>query len=259
VAREDGPFAVPTIEAPGAASSYDASARPPRMLEMRSLRAPPYAAPMTTAAPLLQFLDHAGVAVFAVSGALAAGRKRLDLLGAIVVAMVTAVGGGTLRDVLLGRHPVFWVSEPRYLAVILGATVATVILTRFGRAPLRALLIADALGVAFFTISGAQITETLSSSGAVIVLMGAITGVAGGVVRDILCNEIPLVLREGRLYATAALAGAAAYHVLASNGVARDVSAWIGMATVAAVRVAAIFFGLKLPIYTVDDAEPRGD
>jgi uncharacterized membrane protein YeiH len=213
---------------------------------------------VTAPSSLLVVLDHVGVGVFAMSGALAAGRKRLDLMGVLVVAVVTAVGGGTLRDVLLGRYPIFWVAEPSYLAVILAAVAFTVIFTRFRRPPLDALLIADGLGLALFTVSGAQIAEGSTRSGAVIVLMGSITGSAGGAVRDVLCNEIPLILKSGPLYATAALAGAAVYFECVTHGLARNPAAGLGMITVAAVRMVSIVFGLSLPVYALDDepAEP---
>ena len=102
---------------------------------------------------ILYLLDLAGVAVFAVSGALAAGRKRFDLLGVAVIAIVTAIGGGTTRDILLNRHPVFWIKDPTYLLVILAAAALTVLYARFQEPPRTSLLIADALGLALFTIS----------------------------------------------------------------------------------------------------------
>jgi uncharacterized membrane protein YeiH len=204
-------------------------------------------------ASLIDLFETLGVGVFAMSGALAAGRKRLDLIGVFVVAVVTAVGGGTLRDLLLGRHPIFWIAEPGYLGVVLAASVFTVLLTRFHPPPLKALLVADALGLALFTVSGARIAEASTESWGVVVSMGAITGVAGGALRDVLCNEIPLVMRSGHLYATAAVAGAAVYLVLSRQGAPANVAAAIGMLTVAGLRLAAIVFGLKLPVYALDE------
>jgi uncharacterized membrane protein YeiH len=128
--------------------------------------------------------------VFAISGVLTAGRKSLDWLGVAVIAVVTAIGGGTLRDVLLNRHPIFWIAEPTYLLVILGVTSFTLFYVRFRSPNRRALLIADALGLAFFTIGGVQIAQQAGLSGLLAVLMGTITGVAGGMIRDILCAEI---------------------------------------------------------------------
>gem|GEM_PF-4868750 len=104
-------------------------------------------------------LDLVGVAVFAISGVLAAGRKGLDVLGAAVIAVVTAIGGGTLRDLLLDRHPIFWIADPTYLWVILAATAVTLGYVRFWAASRRTLLIADALGLAFFTIGGVEIAQ----------------------------------------------------------------------------------------------------
>jgi uncharacterized membrane protein YeiH len=159
---------------------------------------------------LLQIFDLLGVAVFAVSGALAAVRKRLDLLGVVVIAMVTAIGGGTTRDLLLDRA-VFWATQPRYLYVIISAALLTVLWTRRFRPPDRALAFADALGLALFAISGAQIAERAGLPGIVCVILGTITGVAGGVIRDVLTTVIPMVIRRGQIYATAAIVGIVAF------------------------------------------------
>jgi uncharacterized membrane protein YeiH len=197
---------------------------------------------------LLRLLEFAGVAVFAVSGALAAGRKTLDLLGVLVIATVTALGGGTVRDVLLDRHPVFWIAIPGYLYVALAAAVGTLLYTRRFRPPDRSLAYADALGLAMFTISGAQIAEGMHLHGGVVVLMGAITGVVGGVLRDMLTAEIPLILRRGRFYATASITGAIVY-LLLEHVVDRATAGLLGMAWIALLRIAAIHWALVLPVY----------
>lgn len=193
-------------------------------------------------------LELLGVAVFAVSGVLAAGRKGLDALGVAVIAVVTAIGGGTLRDILLDRHPIFWISDTTYLWVILAATAVTLGYVRVWIATRRALLVADALGLAFFTIAGAQIAQQAGVSDFVAVLMGISTGVAGGVLRDVLTAEIPLVMRPGRLYATAAIVGAVSYVLLARWGISRDAAALVGMAAIAGLRLAAILWRLELPV-----------
>jgi uncharacterized membrane protein YeiH len=199
---------------------------------------------------ILRILDFVGVAVFAVSGALAAGRKSLDLLGVVVIATVTAVGGGTLRDIVLGRYPVFWISEPSYLYVIIVAALLTVAYTRRYHPPERLLLIADALGLALFAISGAQIAERAGWSGIVVVVMGTLTGVAGGVLRDVLTAEVPLILRQGRIYATAAIAGVVVYLML--QGVTnRAVAALFGTGCIALLRFAAILWNLTLPVFSL--------
>lgn len=202
-------------------------------------------------------LDLIGVAVFAVSGAIAAGRKRFDLLGVVVIATVTAIGGGTTRDLLLDRHPVFWIRDPTYLLVILAATGLTLLSVRFRELPRTSLLIADALGLALFTISGAQIAEERDLPGVIAVVMGTITGSAGGLLRDVLGAEVPLLLRQTDLYATAAIAGATVYLVLQAIGMERTPAALLGMATVAGLRMAAIAWGLRLPVLHVPDEKPE--
>ena len=204
---------------------------------------------------LAELLDFTGVAVFAASGAIAAARKRLDLLGVVVIATVTAIGGGTLRDLLLARS-VFWVLHPVYLYVILAAALATVAYTRRFGPPDRALAVLDALGLALFTIAGAQVAESLEHRGIVVVVMGTLTGVAGGVLRDVLTNDIPLILRKGQIYATAAIAGAAAY-LLLQLAVERTVAALAGMACIAVLRLGAIAWNWTLPVFHLPDPEDR--
>ncbi len=204
---------------------------------------------------LLYLIQMLGVAVFAASGALAAGRKRMDLLGVLVIAIVTAIGGGTIRDVLLARHPVFWIADTLYLWVSIGAALLTLAYTRFRPAPENALGIADALGLGLFTIGGAQIAEAQGMTGLVVVLMGTITGVAGGVIRDVLSAEIPALLRKGQLYATAAIAGTAAYLLLQLAGLGRAPAALAGMASIVALRVAAILWDLRLPVFIISGDE----
>ena len=201
---------------------------------------------------LLYVFDLVGVAVFAVSGALAAGRKRLDVLGVVVLALVTAIGGGTIRDVLLDRHPIFWLADPVYLTVITLSALLTVALARWRRPPAATLLVADALGLALFSISGAQIAERTGLPALSGILLGTVTGAAGGVVRDVLSAEIPLVLRRGNLYASAAIAGTAAYFALVTLGLPRSGAAGIGMAVVAAVRLASIWWDLQLPEFRLE-------
>jgi uncharacterized membrane protein YeiH len=200
---------------------------------------------------MLRALDLIGVAFFAVSGALAAGRKQLDLLGVVVLAAVTAIGGGTIRDILLDHHPIFWIADASYLMVIVASALITFVAARHVRPPYGLLLVVDALGLALFSVSGAQIAERLGLPAVVVVFMGTITGVAGGAVRDVLSAEIPLVMRSGNLYASAAIAGISLYLVLEAAGLDRTTAAIPGMATVAAIRFAAIAYGLRLPVFEV--------
>ncbi|GJG87298.1 membrane protein [Gemmatimonadetes bacterium T265] len=195
--------------------------------------------------------------MFAVSGALAAGRKQLDLLGVLVLALVTAVGGGTLRDVLLGRNPIFWLASPRYVAAIAVAALLTVAYTRRFRPPENALLVADAVGLGAYAIVGARIAERAGLPPASAVLLGAVTGAAGGAIRDVLCAEIPYVLRRGNLYASAALAGTAAYVGLEAAGVARDAAALAGAALTILVRLGSLRWQLQLPVYRLEEPRER--
>ena len=200
---------------------------------------------------ILYLLDLAGVAVFAISGALAAGRSGLDLLGVVVIAAVTAIGGGTLRDLLLDRHPIFWIRDPRYLYVIGAAALLTVLCARLSPMPHGdLLLIADALGLALFALTGAELAEEAKLPAIIVVLTGTITGVAGGIVRDVLTAQVPLILRHD-IYASAAIAGIVLYLALQKLGTPRRWAFALGLATVAGLRFAAIAWGLQLPVFSL--------
>jgi len=204
---------------------------------------------------LLYLFDLVGVALFAASGALAAGRKRLDLLGVIVLALVTAIGGGTIRDVLLDRHPIFWLADPAYLLVIVATALLVFVVARGRRVPESFLPTADALGLALFSVSGAQIAERAGLPALSGILLGTVTGAAGGAVRDVLSAEIPMVLRRGNLYASAAIAGTSVYFALAALDVSRTSATLAGMGVVALVRLMAIRRGLSLPEFHVEVKE----
>ena len=197
---------------------------------------------------LLYYLDLAGVAVFAASGVLAARDRGLDLLGVIVVATITAIGGGTLRDLLLDRHPIFWVTDTSYLVVIVASAMLTVAYVRVRPPPGATLLVADALGLALFALSGAQLAEAARCPPLVVVLMGTMTGVTGGLLRDVITAQVPLILRR-EIYATAAIAGVAAYLALQALGMARAPAFGIGMIVVVALRLLGIRWGLHLPVF----------
>jgi uncharacterized membrane protein YeiH len=200
----------------------------------------------------LYLLDLFGVAVFAISGALTAGRKSMDLFGVVVVVVITAIGGGTVRDVLLNDRPVFWIEDPTYLIVILAAAAATLLYARFRRPPRASLLVADAFGLAVFTFIGAQTAYAAGVSDLIVVLMGTITGVAGGVMRDVLCAEVPLILRH-EVYATAAIAGATVYVVLEEIGAGGPIVAVLPVTTVFLLRLAAIRFDLHVPRFDTEE------
>ena len=195
---------------------------------------------------VIVFLDFFGIAVFAMSGALTAGHKQLDIFGVLVVALIACLGGGTLRDVILGAHPVIWVANPAYLYVGISAAMVVFVLARFVRLPLRTLEVCDAIGLAFFTLAGLQKAQSLGHSADIALLMGLMTGVAGGILRDVLCNEIPLIFQR-EIYATAAIAGGALFLVLQGLGVAGSVALFLAMATILVLRLTGVFLCLSLP------------
>lgn len=200
-------------------------------------------------------LDLFGVAVFAVSGSLAAGRIRMDVFGVIVLGLVTALGGGTLRDVLLDAGPVFWVEDRVYLLVAVTSSLATFVAARLISIPWQGLLISDALGLAVFMAIGTAKALAVTGAPSVAMVMGVMTGVAGGMVRDVLSAEVPLVLRK-EIYATAALCGSLVYVIL--NGLGRSNITCLALAamTTLAIRLAAIHWNLSLPVFkSKDDLE----
>lgn len=206
------------------------------------------------------YLDLVGIAVFAISGAIAAGRRGMDLIGVIALGTVTAIGGGTIRDVLLDRHPIFWLADPAYLVVIIAAALITVAYARWRPAPRATLLVADALGLAVFSVVGAQIAEASGLPAVSGVLLGTVTGTAGGVLRDVLSAEVPLLFRGGNLYASAAVAGTSAYFLLEAAGMPRLIASYAGMFVCGALRFSAIWWGLNLPVFTIVEEPPaRGN
>jgi uncharacterized membrane protein YeiH len=203
---------------------------------------------------LIYWVGLAAVAVNALTGVLDSARKQMDLIGALLVAVATALGGGTVRDLLLDRN-VFWVVDQSYLIVAVGAGLLTFFVARATAIPPRLFLIPDAIGLALFTIIGTQVALQWHTPWLAASLMGVITGVVGGILRDILCNDVPLVLLKGELYASAAWAGALALIGLQEVGVSAVASAWAGMAIVLALRLAAIRYRLTLPALGADRAD----
>jgi uncharacterized membrane protein YeiH len=197
-------------------------------------------------------LDLFGVAVFAVSGSLAAGRKRMDVFGVIVLGLVTAVGGGTLRDILLDAGPVFWVDNPVYLLIAVTSSLLTFFAVRAISIPWRGLLISDALGLAVFMAIGTAKTLDTTNATSVAIVMGIMTGVAGGMIRDVLSAEVPLILRK-EIYATAALCGSLTYVILFRLGMPGIFSLIVSAMTTLSIRLAAIHWGFSLPVFKSKD------
>lgn len=199
---------------------------------------------------MLVFLEHFGVTVSALSGVLAAKDKRVDLFGVIVLALVTALGGGTIRDVVLGAGPVFWIHEPAF--VLNGAVTAVLsfFLARPRAISPQLLGIADAVGLAMFTIIGAAKALDHHTGGVSAVVLGVITGVAGGISRDILVGQIPLVFRqEIYLYATAAVSGGSLFVLLEAWHPGQSINRLAGVGFTLLLRLAAMQWRLSLPVF----------
>ena len=198
------------------------------------------------AVPVVDWLAFAGTFAFAVSGALLAARHRLDIIGFLFVANMTGVGGGTVRDLLLGA-PVFWVQDATYIAVCSAAAVLTYAAASLLDRASQALLWADAVGIALFAVLGAQKALLAGVGPGVAVVMGIFTACFGGVIRDVMLNETPIIMSR-EIYITATLAGALCYVLLAGLRGAGDTLAIVGgTATGFAVRALAIAARLSLP------------
>lgn len=196
---------------------------------------------------LAYVITMSAVAVSAITGVLEAGRKPIDLFGVVLVALTSALGGGSIRDLLLDRQ-VFWVADQTYLVAAIAAGVATFVLVRLARLPANLFLVPDALGLALFTIIGTQVALTQGAPWIVASFLGVVTGAFGGVLRDILCNEVPLVF-TGELYATASWAGALVFIALLHFGIAGATASLLAMAAIFVTRIAAIYWHLTLPSF----------
>lgn len=198
----------------------------------------------------ITIIEVLGTIAFAISGIRLAAAKQFDWFGAYVVGLVTAIGGGTLRDVLLDI-PVFWMLSPMYLAVTGISLLAVICFRRALVGGMRTIFIFDAIGLALFVVVGIEKSLTSGWPMWVAVVMGIITGSFGGVTRDILINEVPLFFRKD-IYATACLAGGVAYWLLALTPAPEWVPQVVCAAIVIGLRVAAVVFGWSLPILKVD-------
>jgi uncharacterized membrane protein YeiH len=195
-------------------------------------------------------LEHFGVTVSAISGVLAARGKQVDLFGVLVLALVTALGGGTIRDLLLNHGPVFWIEDPHFLDNAAITAVITFFLVRFHPLPLTVLLVADAFSLALFTAIGTERSLSISPRPAIAITMGVTTGVAGGILRDLLTGQIPLVFqREIYLYATAAFCGAVSYVLLDRWTGDAQLHLVLATAVTLLLRLTGIRWRLALPVF----------
>ncbi len=198
---------------------------------------------------LIGFLDYASVIVFAITGALVASRAQLDLVGFAFIACLTAVGGGTLRDLLLDRNPIFWIAEPSYLGAAATAALITFFTAHLLESRLRAIIWLDSFALAVAVAAGAGVAMSLGQGPVIIILMGIVTGCMGGLMRDVVVGDVPVVLKQGELYVTAAFAGAATTVLLAVWQPNMPHGLLIGAAVTWVLRAGSIQFGWHLPVY----------
>lgn len=193
-------------------------------------------------------LDWFGLCVFSVTGALAASRKQMDIVGFALLGSVTGIGGGTIRDVLLGVQPIFWIKQPAYLLTCVIIACATFFFAHIPHHRQRMILWFDAIGLALFAVTGAGAALNLQVGPVVAVAMGVASATFGGIIRDILCGESPVILSR-EIYITAAFAGAAVFVALQHLGLLPDVAMAFGFFAAFALRAAAMHWGLTLPRY----------
>ncbi|WP_416200205.1 trimeric intracellular cation channel family protein [Undibacterium sp. CCC3.4] len=199
---------------------------------------------------VLHTAEVAGVIAFACSGFIEARRKRMDAVGVFTVAFITAFGGGTLRDLLLDRRPLFWVENQEYPILIFILSLLAMPLLRHLRHALTESAIewADAFGLGLFSVTGTSLAQEAGMPLFVCAMMGVITGIFGGVLRDVICNEIPLVFRRSQLYATCAFAGCWVYLLLNWFNASDAAALLCGTTVTFAMRMLAVKFNWKLPV-----------
>lgn len=203
---------------------------------------------------LLLIIYIIAITAEAMTGALSAGRRSMDWFGVIIIACVTALGGGSVRDVLLGHYPLTWVKHPEYLVLTCFAALFTIFIAKWMRHLRSVFLLLDALGLIGFTIIGCQIAIQMQQGFVVCAVAGVLTGVSGGILRDILCNDVPLVFRR-ELYASISFVAVMFYWVCIQVGFSQDITIISTLIFGFSLRCIAIYFGLEMPkfIYKDDD------
>lgn len=198
---------------------------------------------------MLLYVYLIAITAEAMSGALAAGKRNMDLFGVALIAFITALGGGTVRDILLGNFPVGWTQHPGYIYLTIGAGLFTMLVARFMHHLRQLFLLLDAMGLIAFTVIGCNVALQLEYSTPVVIMAGMITGICGGILRDVLCNQVPVVFcRE--LYASVSLFVCALFLALRAAGIDADLNTLLCFALGFAFRMLAIRLGWKLPTFS---------
>ena len=207
-------------------------------------------------------VEYAGTVAFAVSAALLAGRRKMNIVGVMVFGVIVAIGGGSIRDMLLGRLPVYWVDDPTLLVVAAVAAMLTIPLFKIGTISVMArydvMRVADSAGLALFAVAGTNIALDSGAGAISAVVIGVISGVGGGIIRDNLADRIPLVLSSGRLYASVVVVGCALQVALLELLSSRIVASAIAVGLIVVVRLLAIHFGWGAPTFAIDTEDVDG-
>lgn len=198
---------------------------------------------------MLLYIYLIAITAEAMSGALAAGRRNMDMFGVSLIAFITALGGGTVRDVLLNNYPINWTQHPAYIYIVIGAGLLTMVVARFMHRLKSLFLLLDAMGLIAFTVIGCDVALRLEYTTPVVVMAGIITGIFGGILRDILCSRTPQVLRH-ELYASVSLLVALLYLGLMRLGVDHDINMLASFSSGLALRLIAIRWKLSLPTFS---------
>ncbi|MFD1260196.1 trimeric intracellular cation channel family protein [Entomomonas asaccharolytica] len=201
---------------------------------------------------LLHIIYLIAITAEAVTGALSAGRQRMDLFGVVTIACVTALGGGSVRDVILGHYPLGWVKHPEFLYYTIGAALFTIFVARWLHYLRTIFLILDGLGLVAFTLIGCAIARELNCPTIVVLIAGMLTGVSGGVLRDVLCNQVPLVFQK-ELYASVSLCTGVAYLCLLYFQVNDNTATLLCLSGGLLLRLLAIKYSWRIPTFTYDD------
>lgn len=200
---------------------------------------------------MLTFIYLVAITAEAMSGALAAGRRSMDIFGVAVVAFVTALGGGTVRDLILGHYPIGWTQHPPYIYLVIGAGLLTIVVAPYMHRLKRTFLVLDALGLVAFSLIGCDVALQMNYPVAVVIMAGMITGIFGGILRDVLCAQVPVVFQR-EIYAIVSLAVCGLFLSLRALGVDQELNSVISFAAGLSLRLAAIYFSWSLPTFAYD-------
>jgi uncharacterized membrane protein YeiH len=201
--------------------------------------------------PMLEIIFYVATTAEAMTAALAAGRRKMDWFGVCLLACVTALGGGTIRDMFLDHYPLYWVRNPYILLLVCGAALLTIALARVIDRLRWPFLLLDGLGLVVFTIIGCDVAMETGAHPLIVLVAGMVTGIFGGILRDVLCNDVPLVFR-GELYATVSIVTAAIYYFGLAAGIPADIVVLAALVVGFPMRVLAILYKWEMPVFVYD-------